>query len=748
MTLTPINAAEAIVEPFWDPLLSGLAKWAVVPGDSYGLAVSQGWCFASFAWARKPASGPALAMERAFGLDVEDYDRLVVSINAPEGSIVTILARTDAGERRVSFPPAVNVKRELALDLAGARKIVALRLEIVSHRDTPEMGWLNWVGLQNRALLARYERQWRRFDAVWEGFLLPPETPLTYRPARGLLLEARDIEELRSTPEGQRLVETARSRAHQADPESLVNDVIQSHARDTRYNREREHGKTVLSSGLSFAVAGIVAQDAGLLRLAARYAMAMLMSGTWEWGMVAAFPGSSFEVRSFVQSAVVEELVLIHDLAGELFTKAARELLLRRVAQEGVGNANFIAWKHEYIHHCNQLAAFSPGRLLGYALLEGSWPRVRPYLELAFQDLTASLDDVVLSDGGFVEGPSYFHYTVSTGARAIHTYARLRGRSLRDCTPRSLARSGAFAEAVYSTDSGQDHIPICDARARASLDSLAFLAASMPDSAWVAMYHRARERGKDAEPSIFAWVAGRGVPERGRPPACFTYLREMRLASSLRTFRGREVKIAVLGNKGGAGHTHEDKGSFILEYGGFTFAMDPGSCDYSHPLALLLKYCERHNMLVPVGLPDRPHPSNPLVQDVEVDATGDERSFRAAMDLEAGWEGTYRRWHREIRSDTPDRFVVTDTYELARGTGVELYWNTSLPVVVGGGVARIGGAGLSLELSIPAGASCRVDELPLLAEAGEPEAPVQRRIAFRLERASGTLEVEGRFVEP
>jgi hypothetical protein len=100
-------------------------------------------------------------------------------------------------------------------------------------------------------------------------------------------------------------------------------------------------------------------------------------------GMVSVFPGSSFEIRSFSQSVVIEELVLIWDLAGELFTPAATELLKRRVAQEGMGNSNLVAWRHEYIHHCNQLAAFSPGRILGYALLERSWPRVKPYLEIA-----------------------------------------------------------------------------------------------------------------------------------------------------------------------------------------------------------------------------------------------------------------------------------------------------------------------------------------------------------------------------
>jgi hypothetical protein len=60
-TLTPINAAEAIIEPFWDPLLSGLKQWSVSPGAAHGLSVTQAWCFVTFAWTRRPDSGPALA---------------------------------------------------------------------------------------------------------------------------------------------------------------------------------------------------------------------------------------------------------------------------------------------------------------------------------------------------------------------------------------------------------------------------------------------------------------------------------------------------------------------------------------------------------------------------------------------------------------------------------------------------------------------------------------------------------------
>ncbi len=76
--------------------------------------------------------------------------------------------------------------------------------------------------------------------------------------------------------------------------------------------------------------------------------------------------------------------------------------------------------------------------------------------------------------------------------------------------------------------------------------------------------------------------------------------------ASVRRLGDDEVKLFIMGNKAGAGDAHEDKGSFVLEYAGDTFAMDPGTCDYAHPLSLTLKTCQRHNMLLPTGLAERP----------------------------------------------------------------------------------------------------------------------------------------------
>ena len=67
---------------------------------------------------------------------------------------------------------------------------------------------------------------------------------------------------------------------------------------------------------------------------------------------------------------------------------------------------------------------------------------------------------------------------------------------------------------------------------------------------------------------------------------------------------------------GGAFREHGPFGAslephLVLEFAGDTFAMDLGICDYGDPLSIPYKQCQRHNMLVPTGTTERPHPTNP-----------------------------------------------------------------------------------------------------------------------------------------
>ncbi len=745
-----INAAEGILDPLWDPSLSGLAQWHVEPGEAHGLRVSQNWCFANFEWSRRPASGPALKMTRPFEADCTGYDRVIVSIMAPLHSVLKMTAITDAGVRTFTSAPAPALKKEHALELNGARVLHSLTLEIESDADGVTSGWINWVGVQHSQYLERVRWMWNRFDSAWAGYLQPESYEPKFEPTHGLLVNTTELDALRRRHNAFLAVHQespftkAAAAASKLEPERMVREFVNFWG-DTRYNRERDHGNNLLASApvghaVNAVIAGLLLKDKALLRLGARFAMALGMSGRWDDGMICYLPGGVFEHRSFVQSLCVHEIALVLDLAGEMFTEVARDFLHRRIAEEGLGSINFNTWKHDYIFHCNQLAWFTPGRMAGYTLLEKAWPRVKPYTEMAYSDLTESLGYAILPDGGYVEGPTYFRCVARDGGLSLYYYARARGRHLRDLIPGSVRLTGDFGAAVLSTDADQDVIPICDASHRLEQEALAVMAVALPQSPWVTMLRKSLARTHGMANTLMACLLEADAPAAGPAAKPFVFLPDMGLLASTREHHGAWTKILVLGNKANAGHTHEDKGSFVLEHRGETYAMDPGTCDYSSPLAGTLKNCERHNMLIPVGTQFRPAPESPLTFDVRPAGSGDEVQFAAAIDATPGWPN-YRKWVRSWSSVTPDQLTITDDYELTPtgGTGVEFYWQTAMPVAVAGQTITLTGKHGCAMLEAPAGTTIRVDDLPM------PPDRVQRRIAIVSAAPKGKLVVTVRL---
>ena len=745
MRVTPINGAEAIFEPFWDGDLSELACWHITPGDRHGLEVATGWSMTRFSWTRLPESGPALDMQRDYtgapgGVDCADYDAIVVSIMPPEYSTIRIDADTDAGPVCASFPPAGPMKREYLVPLRGASRIRSLRIRIDAGADGVASGWLNWIGLQNTKLLPRYLDQWKRYDSRWLSYLNPPEFVPSFTPRTGLTLTAEELARLRVHHDeevaryGTSQILEAADDARRSVPEEMIGEFVNFWT-DTRYCRERDYPRLLLGKGLAAAVAGIVTRDAELLRLAARYAMSIAMCGNWDDGFICRFSEGTFEHRSFVQSLCAWETAAIVDLAGEWLTPLGIDRIFRRIGEEAIGHIAFSTWKHEYIWSCNQLAWFSPGRILGLATIGTEWPRASWYLDRAKDELVESLDLTILPNGGYVEGPTYFRCVGRDGGLSLFYYARAKGVPFPSVIPQSMRRTADFAEALMSTDAAADMIPICDGRPLHDQESLAIMAAALPQSQWTRMFRKAFDRAKGSPHTVVYQVID-DIPQDAPTPQPFVFLPDMGVMSSYRHRNDEVVKIFLMGNKAGAGHAHEDKGSFVLEYAGETFAMDPGTCDYASPVSLLVKQCERHNMLVPCGTAERPRPVSPLPVDVKPVGRGDERSFSAAIDLAPGWERYYEKWTRRFESPDPSRLVITDDYTLRAGDGVDFLWNTRLPVEVDGIRVVISGARRRVTLSAPQVSSVQVVRLPLHGD------DYQNQIRIRNPGTAGTVHVE------
>ncbi|MCF7689074.1 MAG: heparinase II/III-family protein [Cephaloticoccus sp.] len=768
MRPTPINCAETVFEAFHDPQISEFTQWTVTGPGVTGSKVWQNWIWVQWEWQQPAPDGLVIRFQRNLNLPCADFDRLIVNAAMPEGGIYTLHAETDAGPRTRQGEPFGATKREEWLALDGAKRITSLTIEARIPSNRAGNGWIYWMALQSTTRLPTHLDQWSGYDDRWENYLQPADFEPTFNPTAGLLLDADELEAVRREFADPALTGSMREAAEDArrvPPEKLIGQYV-NFWNSNSLRRERDHGKVITIHGANAAQAGVLFKDKSLCRLAARFALSIAHCERWDDSFVCFMPGSTWEQRSFVQSICVYECALILDLCGEWFTEVGRQLVLRRIAEEGIGNMNFCGWWWEYIYHCNQLAWFAPGRILGYLLLERTMPargenypklpvsRVAPYTELAVQDLIENLNRCLQTDGGYVEGPTYFTWVARQAFVSLHLYARDRGKSLQELMPAQMQATAIMAEVLYSTDDNLDVIPICDAMF-AFPEALAHLAAFMPDSHWVTIYHKQLRRA-GASPSLLAMALARHIPAEGPPLRPLVEMPATGMLCSVRRHAGELVKLFLMGNKAGAGHTHEDKGNFVLEFAGDSFAMDFGVVDYSNPLVEELKTAQRHNMLAPWSLGERPEPANPINADIRAEARGDDTSFHARMDLGAGWEGWFTQWQRSWDSPTPDSLTITDQWVVEKGEGVVFHWTTQLPMERRGDQVIITGRRGRVEITIPADTEANIEQLPLMnaerraideqrremVRFGIHHGDTQPRLTIRQRGRAGRLEIK------
>ncbi len=723
-----INVAEGIISPFWDPWISDFSAWRVDPGDAHGLRVWQNWAAVDMEWARPAEEGPVLRMQREYDADVTEYDTLLVQATIPEGAQLRLFAQTDAGPREQTYTAAASEPNEFRLALDGAARLTSLTIEVNSASPNGGAGWFEWIGVQQADLLDAYQRRWDYSGMSWEQHVKPTDESVSYEPKYGIFLTPEELASLRNEHEeafranGASRFTGLKETVASMDFQAGIHEFAGSGG-NTK-GRMRDAELAPLSGGSRLAEAALVLHDRELMTAAAHYALSLAASQYWDKDFRSHFPGGPADDRAFRRSYSCEDIAIILDLAGDVFTPAGERYLLRRLAEEGVGPINYVTWRHDYIHVTNQLAYFNRGRMFAYLVLERTYPRVRPYTDLALQDTIDNIENAILPDGGYQEGPTYFGALARRNYDIIKKYARAREIDIETMVPDRLRKTADYAETMSSTTT-DDVIPVGDSGRMLGYETLEAMVDLMPDSFWQTMLNEKRIRDGKSPGTI-----------PGPPRRPFVHLPNLGMAASHRMLGDSIVKLLICGNAAGADHAHEDKGSFVLEYGGEAFAMDVGSAEsYSDPIHNLFKQCQRHNMLVPTGFDERPAPPIRLDADVLPECRGDAKTFWAQMDLRPGWERYYRKWTRTWDSPSPNTFIITDEYELERGSGVEFFWQTMLPCRASGNTIEILGESATVRMTAPTDTTIRMQALPV-ADGKE-----QIRIGIAKAGTSGALRV-------
>lgn len=729
------NSAEAILAIFWDPDISEMDSWALEPLDGTSVETIRQWDSFRFNYVRSNLESHAFSLEKkALSWSISSYDKLLLQATFPRGTVVEIVLLTEKGVIEKTFEPYESLGRELALDLKGCASINSMKIIVSGGNGLTGAGTIKWIGVQNSERLKAHLAMFSGYDPAWQGLLKDNSFKPSFNPTYNLIVSAVELETIRKT-QLEIDWETV-DRIMALEPEKLISDYV-NFWDDTRYERERDFFKRLTRDGVTIAETGVLLKDEKMVRMGCRIALSLLMCRNWYDSFMANFPIGTWEHRGFVPSIIAYEIGTVMDLAGEFFTNVATNMFLRRLSENAMGTINFAIWKHEYMFHNNQLSWFTYGRLLAYCIISHHYPRARKYMELAVDEVKENLNNIMMDDGGYGEGPSYFTCIAQHAMKGLYFYSRYSKEPLEKFIPERLRHTHEFVELITSTDDSQEVLPICDGHDHVNLETNAFMAMISPDSFWSVLLDEALGRERVFSSLILENLI-QGRKKYGKNRKNFIAMPFLGSAMSYRVEKEKELKIFMMGNKANTDHAHEDKGSFIIEYDRKTYAMDSGTADYANSISSLLQLADRHNMLIPYGTGSRPHPNRPNLEDIAITGSGDETSFSMHADLSSDWPGFYKKWKRSIISNEFYTLSIYDEWSLEKGVGVEFLWNTILAVEEKVSSVIVGG---NMEICIDEGCSYRIFEREY------PKGRIQYTIAIRKACTEGHMQTDIRILQ-
>ena len=723
----PVNTAESMVSCFWDPNLSDLKQWRIEGGKAKQLfhAVSL-------------TGTDGIRMSREARLRTAGYDRLLLYGIFPEKTKLKMKIRNGQGEKVILHVTTPDI-HEYSIPLEGAAVIDRIVLEL---SPLAAAGTISWLALANDERLKGEETRFEQLKKMDLGrFMTPEETELSFTPAGQLFCDRQHIETLRrriaaSAPAKQRLESEIRKWSKMPSGEDTIRPCVSN---DRRFIRDRDPREDLYRAYVPIWL-GILTRDKTLLRAGVKRALALALIPDWGVGVQSSMPGTAWGHIAFEHSYTIPALVFAMEFGHEALNRAGKELLLRRIAESGLGTIQYNVWKYDYIFSCNQLSMFSGARVAALLLLEKrGWAHVAPYTDLAIRELTESMNRIFYRDGGYGEGPGYLVALLSGALQSYYLYARARNVPLETVLPAAVRRSADYAELLVSTDRNQGFIPVNDGHSYPLPAVCAAMAEMVPDSQYTRLFHTYCRLHQIPSPADFwSYVIADPFQEKRLPPLRpFVKLDSIASAASVRLLDGEPLKILFMNDTEATTHKHPAAGNFILELAGETYAMDAGIGSYSSPLTVELQSGERHNIMMPCDDGKRFIPQNKTAALCPFEAAGDERKFFASVDLLPVWKGKFRKRKRTIRSESPEKIILEDEFECVDAPSAAFFWLTTLPITLSGNTVTICGKRGEMRFSIPDGWGRRVEELKL------PEAPFrQNRLTLLSPSGSGTLRLE------
>jgi len=704
--LHPVNTAEAVIMPFFDPGLSPEKEWVLESGSgtrelrlgaSYSTHIS---------WESATPGVPAFIWRWAGRLDVGEYDGFFLQASIASSARIRFRVRLDGVWQTIAEGPGFDAHEDYMGSFAG-RILEEMEITVTPSLATGGGFTTYYIGVHHSARL----RDWLAYEhpqvysADWPEFI-KPESEWTLSPELALCFGADEVAALRekiSKPPYRNMADILRIEARNAlslEPEKEIRQYIGCGESPYGYSaRSRDRRPTLWRPMEICAFFGLLDGDPQLVRMAARCAIAMAHTRHWAEGFVEHdFPGSAVNWRSFFQNIAVMALTATVDWIGGALTAHAKEVINHSLFFKGLAPIKYDFARYEYIYQCNQALGFSAGRISGLLALRQAWPRMDWELPQAEKDLQETARRIISPDGSQGEGPSYYGGLMFY---MLSSYLLLaRGRKV---TPQSLVPPGLFHGADYygvflsSAEKGEA-LPISDGmRRRVPSDWPAMMAAITEDPRWKGLLTVLLDGMTDKIShdvinqvwtcnSIRTLIYGPAdLSDRAEIIPVFQIQNGSGHATSRRATPHGDVRLHLCGASAAEGHSHHDKGAILLEVFGESLLIDRGTPIYGDPTTGTLKQARMHNLLTPLDAQGFCCPQiNPCPKPVCPTGEGDAQRLHLAVDCTVAWGDVVRRMTRELDSPDPLHFTIIDEVELPEERALVFHLHSYYPVEVQG----------------------------------------------------------------
>ncbi len=664
-----VNDAETVFEPFWDSgesypnheKYSYLNNYEVTVRKDEIEKAENAWNGIKVTVAE--STDYSVEMKRKIKLDITDFDRFIFAASVPKSVEFEVLCRIDGKMRDIIA--AHGGRKEYEGEICGD-EITEIAIRFKNTESGTASVLLSWLGLADSKRREESLKRKSVYDSEWEGCFC---SDYEIAPAFDLLVKSDEIEELREKVSKEPfscVMEKIRKFAESVEntvPEKLIGKYIDSH--EARFARERdidEERQPMWKIMESLAFVGLVDKNEKYLRLACRYALSASCCENWCESFVGNLSGTTWHHRSFKEGITSAACAKVLSCAGNLLTWHGRNIIYNAIIMKGIPRLDADIKTMDYIWHMNQGIVFSAFYIISLIALEKKYPRYAVRIEEAKKNLNEIWNNYILPDGGAGEGAGYWNYSAEYYLIAMYVLSVRENVRFEEFCKSGLDKSRTYAESMLSSaGDGINLLPLNDTKTDKSFDLIiaAFFARS-GGAFWKDILKKTAKLRDNVMLAAEVLITAPKIDDEN----CEKKDKFIALPDTGCVFSRRgDTELMLVSGPVLFGHSHQDKGSFILEANGEGVFIDRGICEYGSADEARFQTAPWHNLLVPLKNRTETFQKNKEGFGGEIlCAYEDDGLVIMGTDISKAWEEC-ERCMRFIISPDPECFLIYDIAE-------------------------------------------------------------------------------------